>query len=291
MTFDEAYRRGRDRLKKAGVESPAFDAVCLFQKAFGMDRQALIVNGAKQAPPEQAERFFETVGQRAGRRPLQYILGEWEFMSMKLQVGEGVLIARGETELLVRTAARLLKGRPSPLCLDLCAGTGAVGLGLSSLLPGARVACVERFPRALCYLRRNLKAAARPGVTALSADMTDPAAAARFSGVDAVVANPPYVRSDEIAGLQEEVRREPGSALDGGPDGLDFYRAIAKLWLPRLKAGGVAAVEIGEGQAPQVCALFRSAGISEIGVFPDFNRIDRVVAGIRKKEGSDVSPS
>ena len=283
MTFGQAYQKGKNILKKAGVESPAFDAVCLFRAAFGMDRQAMIVHAGEESPQSGEELFFAQIAQRAQRRPLQYILGEWEFLSLKLKVGEGVLIAREETELLVRVAAELLKDRPGPRVLDLCAGTGAVGLGLAGLLPGARVTCVELYEAAFSYLRQNIGASGFQNVRAVRADILDEAAALRFSGFDAVVSNPPYVKTGEIPTLQAEVRREPAAALDGGEDGLDFYGGLAAFWLPRLNDGGVAAVEIGEGQESAVSALFEAAGLSQIEVYRDFNGINRVVSGILRK--------
>ena len=101
MTFQQAYQQGRNLLQRAGVESPAYDTICLFRRAFGMDRQGLLLRGEEEAPPMQAKEFFRTIEERRSRRPLQYILGEWEFFGMRLIVGEGVLIPREETELLL----------------------------------------------------------------------------------------------------------------------------------------------------------------------------------------------
>ena len=283
MTFGQAYQKGKQMLGEAGVESPAFDAVCLFSAAFGMDRQAMIVHAGEEAPPDGEALFFSQIAQRTRRRPLQYILGEWEFLSLKLRVGEGVLVAREETELLVRVAAELLKDSPGPRVLDLCAGTGAVGLGLAGLLPDANVTCVELYEAAFSYLRQNIEAAGFENVRAVRSDILDEAAASRFSGFDAIVSNPPYVKTGELSTLQTEVQREPATALDGGEDGLVFYRGLAALWLPRLNDGGVAAVEIGEGQEAAVSALFEAAGLSQIEVYRDFNGINRVVSGILRK--------
>jgi release factor glutamine methyltransferase len=278
MNLGEAYRAGKKLLEEAGNESPAFDAGCLFQKAFGLDRQQRIIRSADAADEKTAAAYLALARERAGGRPLQYILGEWPFLGLMLEVGEGVLVPREETELLVRTAADLLKGREAPKIVDLCSGSGAVALGLASLLPGAHVTAVERYADALSYLRRNIEKTGFSGVGAVELDVLDPRAADGFRGLDAVVSNPPYVRAGEISGLQAEVRREPREALDGGSDGLLFYRAIAELWLPKLRKGGVAAVEIGEGQAQDVKRLF-SAKLEDIRVFRDFNGFDRVVSG------------
>lgn len=282
MTLGGAYREGSRLLAEAGVESPSFDAGCLFRKAFGLDRVQRSLHSMEPADPERTECYLRTARERAGGRPLQYILGEWPFLGLTLEVGEGVLVPREETELLVKTAAEMLKAEPLPRVLDLCAGTGAVALGLASLLPGARVTAAEKYGEAFSYLTRNI---ARTGLNAVSAvrlDALDPAAAEGFGWLDGFVSNPPYVRAGEIAALQREVRREPREALDGGEDGLLFYRAIAGIWLPKLKPGGAAAVEIGEGQAKDVTGLF-GGYLDDIRTCRDFNGIPRVVCGYRKR--------
>mgnify|MGYP000862253186 CR=1 FL=1 len=283
MTLGEAYRAGRGLLERAGNESASFDAGCLFRKAFGLGRQQRILRAAEPADGGKAREYLSLIRERAAGRPLQYILGEWPFLGLTLRVGEGVLIPREETELLVRTAAELLKGAgPRPFAADLGAGSGAAALGLASLLPGARVAALEKYPPALSFLRENIARTGAAGVTAVEADMLDPASAARLPAPDGVISNPPYVREGELPFLQEEVRREPREALCGGPDGLEFYRAIAEIWLPRLKPGGVAAVEVGDGQAEAVRALF-SGALEDLSVRKDFNGVARVVSGRRRQ--------
>lgn len=220
-------------------------------------------------------------GERAAGRPLQYILGEWPFLGLTLAVGEGVLIPREETELLVRTAAEMLLETEAPFTVDLCSGSGAVALGLASLLPGVRADAVEKYPEAFGYLKLNIEKTGLRQVSAVTGDIFDPAAAARYSNLDAVLCNPPYVRTGEIPGLQREVRYEPRQALDGGADGLAFYRALAELWLPRLKPGGAAVVEIGEEGGPAVGELFGPL-LEDLRVLRDFSGFDRVVAGRRK---------
>lgn len=281
MTIGEVYRQGKSALVAVGNEAAAFDADCLFQKAFGLSRQERILRAPEPAEVERAARYRAFAAERAGGRPLQYILGTWPFLGLELRVGEGVLIPREETELLVRTAAERTGGLPGPRAVDLCAGTGAVALGYALLRPDARVTAVEWYGEAFSYLLENIRESGRNPVEAQRLDVLDPASAERFSGLDAVLSNPPYVRAGEIPALQPEVRREPHTALDGGADGLVFYRAIARHWIPRLRPGGVAAVEIGEEQARAVSALFASAGLVRLRVDRDFNGLERVVSGIR----------
>ncbi|HCW80903.1 MAG TPA: peptide chain release factor N(5)-glutamine methyltransferase [Ruminococcaceae bacterium] len=281
MNIGQAYRAGRKILEDAGVDSPAFDAGCLFKKVFGLSLQERIIQSENEAEMQKTKRFLAIARERAGGRPLQYIIGEWPFLDFTLEVGEGVLIPREETELLVRTAAQMIKNVEKPVIVDLCSGSGAVAIGLASLLPGARIAAVEKYGEALSYLRRNIEKTGFRAVRPVHADIFSVEEARRFPALDAVVANPPYVRSGEIASLQREVQREPKQALDGGEDGLAFYRAIAGLWLPHIKPGGAAAVEIGEGQAEGVKKIFYHF-MENVRIIRDFNGFERVVCGIRR---------
>ena len=284
MTLGQTYRAGRRILEEAGNETSAFDeafafdASALFFKAFGLDRQQRILRSAEPAEKDKAETYLSFVRERAEGRPLQYILGKWPFLGLELEVGEGVLIPREETELLVKTAARLLRDIPEPRVADLCSGSGAAALGIVSLLPGARVTAAEKEEAAFRYLVKNIQ---KTGLCAkpVLLDVLNPEAAEGFSGIDCVVSNPPYVKSGDLPLLQREVRREPAEALDGGEDGLLFYRAIARNWVPALRPGGVLAVEVGDGQAESVASLFTEAGIESINSEKDFSGIPRVVSG------------
>ena len=285
MTFGDWYQKGKNWLQKAGIESPAFDAVCLFQKVFGLDRQGLIIRSSEEAPDDGGA-FWRLIERRAQKEPLQYLLGEWGFLDGVLEVGEGVLIPREETELLVYTARDMLQNaaaqRNTLRVLDLCAGTGAVGIGLGQLLPQVEIDCVEWYEEAFRYLEKNIEKAGDGRVKAVKADvLSGPDASFPIfeEGYDALVSNPPYIETAELSSLQEEVKREPRSALDGGKDGLDFYRAIAEKWLKLLKPGGIVAVEIGESQGAAVQEIFQQYGMRDLRVYKDFNSLDRVVAG------------
>ena len=183
--------------------------------------------------------------------------------------------------MLVESLAQGLQGRPAPQGLDLCAGTGAVALGLLTFLPGAAVQCVELSDKALPYLEENLRRHGRGQVTARKGDVLSPALAGEFTpgSLDFVASNPPYIETGELAALQPEVQREPALALDGGGDGLVFYRAIAQLWAPLVKPGGLVAVEIGETQGPAVAELFQQRGLVDVEILQDWAGLDRVVRG------------
>lgn len=183
---------------KAGNESPAFDAICLFEHVFHMNRQDLMLHGnTKQATLEQETEFFSLIEQRAKKRPLQYILGEWPFLDFHLKMGEGVLIAREDTTVLVETAAKLIQTKQATI-LDLCAGTGAVGLGIASLLSTAHVTCVEKYAPAFAYLQQNIALCKEQGienVVALQGDILSEAFASAFQDIDTIVSNPPYIET------------------------------------------------------------------------------------------------
>jgi release factor glutamine methyltransferase len=278
-TLSQVYREGRHALEAGGIEGPGFEADCLFEKAFGLNRMDRILRSNQPAEENQAEHFRVWVRQRLSGRPLQYILGEWPFCGRNFLVGEGVLIPREETELLVKTAADMIQGNTAPHILDLCSGTGAVAIALADLFPNAQIEAVEWMEAAFGYLKRNIERSGLKNVRAVRMNVLDPKSAHSFQNVDCVVSNPPYVRADELPALQREVQREPREALDGGADGLVFYRAIARHWMPVLHRGGALCVEVGDGQAEQVSKIFQSTGLLNIRFVRDFNEIDRVVSG------------
>ena len=277
-TWGSWYRTIRRRLTEAGCDSPAFDALCLLEDVGGMPRGALSLWENRPVEPAPAPRREAAAAQREKRRPLQYILGQWDFLDLTLEVGEGVLVPRPDTELLCESAAEWLQGKLNPRVLDLCAGSGCVGLGIARLFPGAQVTAVELSEEALSYLRRNAARYPQYPLTIIAGDALDGGTAE--GAFDAVVSNPPYIPAEELDGLMPEVRQEPRMALDGG-DGLRFYRGIADIWAPRLTAGGFCAVEVGIGQAEAVAALFQAAGLRNITVRQDLGGVDRVVAGFR----------
>ena len=281
MTLKEVYQIGKKQAQSGeiGAYCTDFDVLCLFEHCFGLNRQELIVHGSEPAPQPQAEKFFLLLARKTAGQPLQYLLGAWDFMGMELAVGPGVLIPREDTIPLVLEAVRRLKKISDPIVLDLCAGTGAVGLGIAGELPNASVICVELSPLAFPYLEKNLSRYGEGRVRAVKGDVLRGPEELSLPQADAVVSNPPYICTGELPGLQKEVRQEPQLALDGGPDGLIFYRAITKKWLGLLKPGGAAAMEIGNGQKKDVADLLEKAGVFQITYSEDLTGAIRVVAG------------
>lgn len=281
MTAEELYRETKETLQKAGCDSPAFDALCLLEDFAGLPHGQSPRGNRREVTKEAEDRVRRAAAERAEGRPLQYILGQWDFLNLSLSVGEGVLIPRPDTELLCEAAAGRLSRTASggARVLDLCAGSGCVGLGLASLFPGACVTAVEKSPEAFRYLEENCRRYPRYAVEPVLADvLTD---AARFAGpYEAILSNPPYIAAADLPTLAREVQREPRMALDGG-DGLVFYRALAASWLDKLRAGGFCAVEVGCGQAAAVAALWKEAGLERLEILRDLGGVERVVIGWR----------
>lgn len=277
MTYRTLYRQIQKQLEAADCDSPDFEASCLLEHYSGMPRETLSLHYDEPLPEAVRLKLEEAAKQRAEGRPLQYILGEWDFLTLTLEVGEGVLIPRPDTELLCESAAELLKGSAAPCLLDLCAGSGCVGLGIASLCPGAEVTAVELSDQALAFLKRNCAHYPAFRVTPVQADVLRDSG--RFRGpYEAIVSNPPYIPAKDLPTLMREVRHEPRVALDGG-DGLKFYRAILGLWINKLTPGGFCAVEVGIGQAETVAAMMEAAGLQEIQIRRDYGGIERVVTG------------
>ena len=189
-------------------------------------------------------------------------------------MGEGVLIPRPETEELVETAISVLRENPHSTVFDLCAGSGCIGLTVAKEVPECTVYLFEKYDAAFSYLQKNAEALNAPNAHLIKADIfTDtPPDGAR---ADLLLSNPPYIPKRELAELQKEVLREPSTALDGGFDGLDFYRAIQNRWLPFVNADGTLLFECGDGQGSEIATLFESAKAAK--VLFDFQNIDRFV--------------
>ena len=273
----DTYIKLRDILARAGIESPGLEARLLIESATGMSRAAQIACADKELDCEQA--LLELAEKRAKRYPLQYILGSWSFMGIELKVGEGVLIPRDDTEVLVDLCLGYLKDVESPKVVDLCAGSGAIGIALNRLA-NASVTAVELSDRAYYFLLQNIK---NTDITPLKGDVTECYNSFEEEYFDLIVSNPPYIKTDELKTLQPEVGFEPETALDGGADGLVFYREITRLWTPLLKKGGAMAFELGEGQAEPVAAMLERQGYSDIKTALDLGGTKRAIIAVKPR--------
>lgn len=296
----------QQRLAAAGCPDADFDARELFRLATGRDPRL----SERVLTEEQAARLETLCQRRELREPLQYLCGRWPFLDFELAVGPGVLCPRADTEVVAEAAAQTLAGCAAPKVLDLCAGTGCLGLGIKRLCPTASVTCVEKSPEALHYLVCNVRTALRslpqgstedvleedeptlgsgllgiaalpPAAQAVEGDLFDYWRSLPEGGLDLIVSNPPYLTASEMEDLQPEVAKEPAMALAAGEDGLDFYRALARHYQTPLRPGGTLALEIGWQQREAVCALLQAEGWTQIRCIQDLGGNDRCILAQR----------
>lgn len=282
MTFSELYSFSKKTLLSAGNESSVFDSVCLINEFFGISRSRLIVEGNNSPDSEKEKKFLEAVKKRADGYPLQYIIGKWDFMGNEFFVGEGVLIPRDDTEVVVGECIKVLEDIEAPVIADLCSGSGAIAVTLAKMYPKSRIYAVELSDKAFEYLEKNIKHNNVKNIIPLKDDIFSCYSNFLDNTFDIIISNPPYIKSNVIPELQKEIQSEPVTALDGGKDGLDFYRVISEKWMSKLKHGGTIALEIGEEQAEYVSMFLKVNGISKIKVIKDIQKLDRAVTGIRK---------
>jgi len=285
MTQQALLLKLTHRLQQAGIPNAAFEAKQLLYAALQTDATGYLLHCLDSVSDETIKAAESMVYRRIGGEPLQYILGQWSFLDETFFVGPGVLIPRPETEELVLQCETLLRGRSAPVVIDLCAGSGCIGLSLQKMLPEAQVYLVEYSDGALCYLKKNAKHFAFDDrVHILQGDVLRGGEAfPTLPQADLIVSNPPYICADEIASLQREVQREPRMALDGGKDGLTFYRCFASDWMSKLNNNGCFAFECGEGQGAEIAALFEEAGCNAEIIY-DFNGFDRFVIASRSRK-------
>lgn len=270
------YKKAEEELDKAGISDPAFNSMCLIEKVFNIDKASLMTENITADDKKGAE-FVTLLGRRLSGEPLQYILGEWEFYGYKLKVGKGVLIPRDDTEVLLRKSLMFLKDKPNAKVLDLCSGSGALAIAIAKET-GAEVYAVEKSAEALPYLCENITLN-KADIAVIAGDVFKCADEFYDGQFDLIVSNPPYVITDEIKTLQKEISFEPKLALDGGNDGLRFYRAITRDFKTKLKNGGMLAYEIGENQFEQVKSIMEAENFTETGFELDLGGIKRVVYG------------
>lgn len=279
MTVAEVLRQTERRLAEADIPDAAFDAKQLTAAAFRTDAHRLAFLLQTEAEEPSPGLLNEMITQRMAHRPLQYILGEWAFYGLPFFVGEGVLIPRPDTETLVEQALAFIRKTGVKQVVDLCAGSGCVSIAIAKNAPGVHVTAIEYDADAYAYTVRNIGLNLCYTVEALKRDLFD---GPQGLQADLIVSNPPYIPRDDLPELMDEVKREPAAALDGGADGLDFYRGICDLWLPALNSGGALMAEVGIGQAGDVAELYRQAGLCEIAAVNDLSGIPRVVCGVKK---------
>ncbi len=267
-----------EQLETAHIPDAAFDVRCMLEQVCGAAfPQVMLLKTLTDAETVSLQQMAD---RRAGGEPLQYILGEWEFYGLRMFVGEGVLIPRPDTETLVDAVLERFSKTDAPDILDLCSGSGCIALALQDNLPHAHVHAVEKSDQALTYLHKNTVYHGNR-VEIHHADVLDARTSAAFPTADVIVSNPPYLTAADMTVLQTEVQHEPAMALEGGEDGLRFYREITALWKHTLKPGGMLAFEVGMGQAADVAEILKTNGFAQIEIRRDAAGIERVVQGFK----------
>lgn len=260
-------------LNTANIEDSYFEAEQLICHLLGISIAQLKTQNPTLSPKE-TEALKSLCAKRCGGYPLQYILGEWEFFGLPFKVGDGVLIPRPDTEILVETALKCINKQNGLRIIDLCSGSGCIAVAIDKNAPDCSIFALEKSEEAFPYLTQNI-GLNNSAVTPLLGDINTPF----DEGWDLIVSNPPYLTAAEMQELQKEVTHEPQMALIGGGDGLDFYRIICEKWTPLLKRGGYLLVEIGYSQAAEVEKLFMAAGLTEIRCINDYGGNNRVILG------------
>ena len=284
-TYNDLYLNTRRRLRAAGVEAHDLEARLIIAHAAGKTREELLnLRDFFVTDSAVVESVEQMVKRRLEGEPVAYIVGEWEFYSLPLTVNRTALIPRVDSEVLAAEAIRLMKLRGgNTRLLDICAGSGAIGLAVAANVPDCRVVLADDSEQALAICRINmLRNRLSRNTTAIRTDALGepPALLGTF---DAIVSNPPYIPTLELINLDTSVRdHEPVTALDGGADGLDFFRAIAKNWQILLKPGGFLAFECGEGQSADVRDIMEDSGFRKIETHLDTLGIERVITGRKR---------
>lgn len=273
--YREALKEGTSRLDRAGIDTARLDAELLLSHACRINRAKLLSRLNEDVPPAELKLFFEYIKMREKRYPVSYITGHKEFMGLDFAVTEGVLIPRPETELLVETIMDMLPENAK--IIDLCTGSGVIAVSLACYLYDATVFATD-ISAVVCDTAE--KNAQRLGVghrvTVLRGDLFEPLP----EGIkaDAVISNPPYIKSSDMESLMPEVSYEPREALDGGESGIEFYNRIIEGAVYYLKDNGILALEIGYDEADDVISLM-DKDYREIKVIKDMAGLDRVVLG------------
>lgn len=280
MTINELYRQGIQFLEESGKENAGFDARCLMENLLNISTTEFLLMRDKKTDSKTYADYINLIRRRVTGEPLQYILGEWEFMGNPFYVGEGVLIPRPETELLVEYGINYLKNKSfnNPIVFDLCSGSGCIAVSIAKQNKNATVYAIEKSNEAFEYLEKNIELNNVKNVRVVRGDIRD-SMLLKDIEPQLILSNPPYIKSEEISGLQAEVKNEPRIALDGGRDGYDFYRVIAESWLSRIKNGAIA-VECAENQADEISQMFYLAQ-TKVNIINDLSGFPRVVTAIR----------
>lgn len=275
-TIFEGYNECKKQLAEADIPDCVFEAKQIIKHVTGYTNAQILANYNRPLSQFQEDLLTVIIKQRLVHYPLQYIIGRWSFFGHEFFVGPGVLIPRADTETVMDVCMEYLAGDKEYKVLDLCAGTGCIGISIAAERENAQVALVEKYAEALTYLNKNVEHNG-VGVEVIQGDVLEGCASDKK--YDLIVSNPPYITDGDMKTLQAEVQQEPETALAGGKDGLDFYRAIIENYKESLCSGGMLVFEVGVNQASAVALMMTAAGFMNVDTRADMNDIDRVVFG------------
>lgn len=281
MTVFELGKKLVEKLEKGGDLDFITDSRLINEKACNIPHNRYLIDRNRDATEEEIQKALIYAEKRLNGFPLQYILGEWEFLSHKFYVGDGVLIPRPETEELVDHVIEYMSHIEKPVVLDLCSGSGCIGISIKHIRDDADVYLVEKSEKAIPYLEKNkIENGFGNRIVSIGYDILK-GPSEIFPEADVIVSNPPYIMTEELKTLQKEVLHEPEMALDGGFDGLIFYRCLASDWFSKMKSGGIIAVECGENQA-RVIESMLSKYACKTEVINDFYGVERFVFAVKE---------
>ena len=280
ITYNNLYLDIRQQLRKAGIQAATLEARELVCFGTGKSREDLARDGGLYASPELESQVRSLVDRHLAGEPVAYLIGEWEFYGLPLDISRDVLIPRPDTEVLAGQAIEYIQTLGECRVLDLCAGSGCIGLAVASQAPQARVVLGEYSDAALKICRQNIRRNGLTGrVVPMQADAREKPERA-LGEFQCIVSNPPYIPRADLETLDASVKDyEPHLALDGGEDGLDFYQTISGKWKEALAPGGRLYFEVGIGQADTVLRIMRAQGFGDIQIVKDLHDIPRVVFG------------
>lgn len=275
MTIFEAYNEVKKKLQAAGIEDYVFEAKQIIKHITGLSATQILTQYNNKLSLFQENNLTALLRQREIRYPLQYIFGEWDFYGRPFYVGPGVLVPRADTETLIEAALEFLKEKQNPEILDLCAGSGCIGITLAKEIESSNVLMVEKFDEAIRYAKRNIDRNSVSNAEIQKGDIFQSAFSDRK--FDIIVSNPPYIPQNEMEEISPETKFEPETALLAEENGMQFYKAIINNYKDSLKEGGAIAFEVGINQSERVAKLLEAAGFKNITVKKDLNSIERVV--------------
>jgi len=279
MTIFEAYNTTKQKLQKAGIEDFVFEAKQIIKHITGLNATQILTEYQKKLTAFQENNLTALLRQREIRYPLQYIFGEWEFYGRPFYVGPGVLVPRADSETVVEACLEYLQHIKEPKILDLCTGSGCIGITLALEKYDSEVSLLEKYDEAYRYAEKNIvrneavNTAIYKGDIFLG-DLSD-------SKYDLIVSNPPYIPENEMKDISPEAEFEPVNALFANDNGLEFYKAVCENYKNSLKPNGMLCFEVGIGKADAVSQILRDNGFAKITVKKDLNSVDRAVWGFK----------